>query len=249
MKKNIVTIGVAVLILAGVVALNRFEPQRVAERGMQEAQEAQALLEQAAALEAEEQARAEAEKVREESGADAAAVDGAAFKVAFECSNGTFVVECHPSWAPLGAARFRALVKRGFYDGCRFFRVVPTFIAQFGIPGDPELTAQWNRATLQDEPVLQTNTYGMVSFATGGKNTRTTQVFVSLRDNAYLDELGFSPFGRVVEGMEVIETINGQYGETPSQKILEARGNAYLDEQFPDLDYIVRARIIEEDGA
>lgn len=248
MKRNLVTVGVAALILAGVVVLNQFEPARMTKERMKKAAEAEAFLEDANNLEEELRAKALKKAIEAEQATASSATPQEPFQVLFECSNGDFVVECFPEWAPLGAARFKSLVEAHFYDDNRFFRVVPQFMVQFGIPGDPRLTARWNRATIKDDPVMQTNTYGMVTFATSGKDTRTTQLFISLRDNAYLDDRGFSPIGRVVKGMEVVEVINGEYKESPNQKMLETQGNAYLDRAFPNLDYIVRASFVEEDS-
>jgi peptidyl-prolyl cis-trans isomerase A (cyclophilin A) len=155
-----------------------------------------------------------------------------------------------PDWAPLGAARFRALVESGFYDGARFFRVLPGFVAQVGINGDPAVTRKWDKSEIQDDPVRQSNTRGRVTFATGGPNTRTTQIFFNYSDkNARLDSKGFSPFGEVVEGMDVLERLYSGYGEGapqgkgPDQDRIEKEGNAYLERDFPKLDYIRTARL------
>lgn len=171
--------------------------------------------------------------------------DPTAFHVRFETSKGDFVVEVHPDWAPRGAARFRELVEAGFYDGCRFFRVVPGFVVQFGINGDPKVQAQWRSKTLKDDPVKQSNLRGYVSFASAGPNTRTTQVFINLVDNPQLDLWGFAPIGHVVSGMSVVDSIESRYREAPQQARIEAEGNAYLKAQFPKLDYVVHAAIVE----
>lgn len=173
------------------------------------------------------------------------------FKIRFSTSRGDFVVRVVPEWAPLGAARFRDLVERRFYDGARFFRVLPGFVAQFGIAGDPAVSKQWDKTEIKDDPVKQSNLRGKVTFATAGANTRTTQVFVNFNDkNARLDSMGFSPFGEVVEGMSVVEALYSGYGEGapngkgPDQDRIEKEGNAYLERDFPKLDFIKTARIV-----
>ena len=170
------------------------------------------------------------------------------FQVKFETSKGEFIVEVHPSWAPKGAARFRELVESGFYDGCRFFRVVPDFVVQFGINGDPKVQAQWRDKTIEDDPVVRSNKRGYVTFATRGPNTRTTQIFINLNDNSRLDEMGFVPFGAVVSGMSVVDSIESKYRQVADQGRIEAEGNAYLKENFPDMDYVIRATIVGESG-
>lgn len=170
------------------------------------------------------------------------------FQVKFETSVGDFVVECYPEWAPLGAERFRELVDMAFFDEARFFRVVPGFVVQFGIPADPELAAEWRENTFRDEPVRQNNTAGTITFAKSAMpHSRTTQLFVNLGDNHPLDQMGFAPFARVVEGMEVVRAINDEYGEQPNQHAIQMQGNAYLEAEFPELDYIKRARVIGEE--
>ena len=171
------------------------------------------------------------------------------FHAHFETSKGDFTIEVHREWSPNGADRFYNLVSAGFYDDVRFFRVISGFMAQFGINGDPEVAAAWSEQRIQDDPVMQSNTRGFVSYAAGGPNTRTTQVFINYVDNSRLDNLGFSPFGQVVEGMEVVDELHAGYGEGapsgqgPSQQDLQRRGNAYLEESFPDLDYVVKATV------
>ena len=164
-------------------------------------------------------------------------------KVRFETSKGNFVVEVHPDWAPLGAARFLELVKDGYYDGARFFRVVPNFVVQFGIAAKPAMTKKWDK-TIDDDPVKQTNRTGSIAFATEGPNTRTAQVFINLRSNQSLDGRGFAPFGIVTEGMDVVEKINDEYGEQPRQDLANKQGNTYLAAKFPRLDYIRKATVL-----
>ena len=168
----------------------------------------------------------------------------AEYRVRFETSKGDVVVRVVRAWAPLGADRFRELVASGFYDGARFFRVVPNFVVQFGIAGDPVITKKWDKSEIQDDPVLQSNTRGRLTFATGGPNTRTTQLFINLKDNARLDKSGFSAFGEVVEGMAVVDEIYSGDREKPDQDRIEKEGNAYLLREFPKLDFIKSARIL-----
>jgi peptidyl-prolyl cis-trans isomerase A (cyclophilin A) len=167
----------------------------------------------------------------------------ATYKAAFDTSAGTFVVEVHRDWAPKGADRFYNLVKNGFFDDTRFFRVVPNFMVQFGLNGDPAIQSVWRTANLTDDPVKESNKTGYITFATAGPGTRTTQVFINFKDNAGLDRQGFAPFGKVTTGMDVVEKINAQYGEQPNQASIQTQGNTYLKAQFPKLDYIRKATI------
>ncbi len=166
------------------------------------------------------------------------------FKVRFETTAGEFVVEAKRELAPVGVDRFHDLVTQGYYDGCRFFRVVPNFVVQFGMHGDPKTGAKWRKADIKDDPVKGSNRKKTVCFATAGPDTRTTQLFINLRDNGRLDGMGFAAFGEVVEGFEVVEKINPEYGEKPRQDLIDKRGNEYLAESFPRLDYIKRAAVI-----
>jgi cyclophilin family peptidyl-prolyl cis-trans isomerase len=165
------------------------------------------------------------------------------YKANFDTSAGAFVVEVHRAWAPLGADRFYNLVKNGFFDNTRFFRVVPNFMVQFGLNGDPTVQSVWRTANLKDDPVKESNKKGYITFATAGPNTRTTQVFINFKDNAGLDSQGFAPFGQVTSGMDVVDKITSQYGESPNQGRIQAEGNAYLTKDFPKLDYIKKATI------
>ncbi len=169
----------------------------------------------------------------------------AVYKAAFDTSAGNFVVEVHRDWAPKGADRFYNLVKNGFYDDCRFFRVVPGFMVQFGINGAPAIQRVWRDANITDDPVKQSNKRGYITFATAGKNTRTTQVFINFADNAGLDSQGFAPFGKVVTGMNVVDKIYAGDGEKPEQGYIQQQGNAYLAKNFPKLDYIKTATIVQ----
>ncbi len=167
----------------------------------------------------------------------------ATYKAKFDTSKGAFVIEVHRDWAPKGADRFYNLVKNGFFDDARFFRVVPDFMVQFGIHGDPAIQKNWANANIQDDAKSQSNKKGFVTFATRGPNTRTTQVFVNFKDNGFLDAQGFTPFGQVVSGMEIVEHINSQYGEKPNQGSIQSEGNAYLNKDFPKLDFVKKATI------
>ena len=171
------------------------------------------------------------------------------FKVRFETSAGAFVIDVTRDWSPRGADRFYSLIRIGFYDDQRFFRVLPNFVVQWGMSGDPEVTAAWQTARIKDDPVKESNVPGTITFAkTNAPNSRTTQLFINLGDNsANLDGQGFAPFGRVVEGMEVVGSFNAEYGSTPStnQATIAERGNEFLNKNFPNLDYIVTAKIVE----
>ena len=173
----------------------------------------------------------------------------ATFKANFDTTKGTFVIDVHRDWAPQGADRFYNLVKNGFYDDVRFFRVISGFMAQFGIHGDPAVAAAWRPAQIKDDPVKQSNKRGFVTFATAGPNTRTTQLFINFGDNAALDKQGFAPFGQITTGMDIVDKIYSAYGEGaprgkgPDQGRLQSEGNAYLEKEFPRLDYIKSATI------
>ena len=171
------------------------------------------------------------------------------YRVKFETTKGDVLIEVTREWAPYGADHFFDLVQVGFYDGARFFRVVRGFVVQFGINGDPDVQRPWGQIQIPDDPVKQSNKTGFISFAKGGPNSRTTQVFINLGDNIRLDKDGFAPFGRVIEGMDVVEGLWGSYGEMaprgtgPSPAMIGLEGNAYLDRRFPRLDAIRRARV------
>lgn len=174
----------------------------------------------------------------------------AAFKVKFETSKGDFVVQVNKEWAPAGADRFYQLVKSNFFDNARFFRVIAGFMAQFGINADPRASALWQTQTIADDPVRQSNTKGRITFAkTSMPNSRSTQLFINLVDNARLDPSGFAPFGEVVSGMDVVESLYSGYGEGapggngPRQDLIQTQGNAYLEKEFPRLDYIKKTTL------
>jgi peptidyl-prolyl cis-trans isomerase A (cyclophilin A) len=174
----------------------------------------------------------------------------ASYKVRFDTSKGPFVIQVNRAWAPHGADRFYNLVKNGFYNNVRFFRVISGFMVQFGVNGDPHISARWREANIPDDPVKASNTRGMISFATAGPNTRTTQVFINFGDNARLDANGFAPFGKVVSGMNIVDSINAEYGEGapygrgPDQSRLQMEGNAYLAKSFARRDYVKKATIV-----
>jgi peptidyl-prolyl cis-trans isomerase A (cyclophilin A) len=165
------------------------------------------------------------------------------FLVSFTTSRGKIVVAMHRDWAPRGVDRVYQLIRSGFYDQARFFRVLPRFVAQFGLPADPRRSQPWKQP-IPDDPVRQSNMHGTVTFATAGPNTRTTQLFINLADNARLDALGFAPIGRVTSGLPIADALNSQYGESPMQDAIQKQGNAYLNRTFPKLDYIIRARVV-----
>ncbi|MHC4451492.1 MAG: peptidylprolyl isomerase [Planctomycetota bacterium] len=167
------------------------------------------------------------------------------FRVVLQTSKGKVVIEVQRDWAPRGADRFYNLVKLGFFDGARFFRVLPGFVAQFGLNGNAKVNAAWRSATIEDDPVKESNTMGMVCFATAGPNTRTTQLFISLGNNKRLDATGFAPFGKVVYGMDAVKKLHAGYRDRPDQQLIQLEGNAYLQREFPNLDYIEHA-VLEE---
>ena len=168
------------------------------------------------------------------------------FRARFETSQGPFVIEVQREWAPIAADRFYTLVRRGFYDDARFFRVLNGFMAQFGLNGDPKIQGEYALANLLDEPPKQSNLRGFVSFAKeSSPNTRYTMVFINDKDNSYLDADGFAPFGQVVTGMEIVEKLYSCYGRqnVPDQRRIKSEGNAYLTAEYPKLDFIKTARI------
>lgn len=175
-----------------------------------------------------------------------------AYRVTFVTTEGEFTVRVRREWAPRGADRLYNLARHGFYDDTRFFRVIDGFVAQFGLSGRPRLDRLWREHPIPDDPVRLSNERGTVTFASSGEDTRTTQLFVNLGDNTRLDGMGFAPVGRVVEGMEVVDALYAGYGEGaprgagPSQERIVREGNAYLEEEFPKLDYIEATEVREE---
>jgi peptidyl-prolyl cis-trans isomerase A (cyclophilin A) len=167
------------------------------------------------------------------------------YKATFDTSAGVFVLEIHREWAPLGADRFYNLVKAGFYSDVRFHRVISNFMVQFGINGTPSVGAIWRAQKLKDDPVTQSNKRGYITFATAGPNTRTTQVFINYKDNAFLDGQGFAPFGEVVEGMDVVDKLYAAYGAAAANAFvrIENEGTPFLTKTFPKLDYVKKATV------
>jgi peptidyl-prolyl cis-trans isomerase A (cyclophilin A) len=175
------------------------------------------------------------------------------FTVRFVTSRGAFDVRVHRDWAPRGSDRIYYLARAHFYDGVRFFRTVRGFVTQFGLHGDTAVARAWRGQRLQDDRPVKSNVRGTVSFAAGGANTRTTQIYISYGNNSRLDTLGFAVFGQVIRGMEtVVDSLYNGYGEGaprgqgPSQQEIGRQGNAYLIREFPMLDYVVTARVTEE---
>ena len=172
------------------------------------------------------------------------------FKAQFDTTKGKFTIEVTRSLAPNGADRFYNLVRSGYFKDLAFFRVVPGFMCQFGIHGDPAVSAKWREANISDDPVKGSNTRGTITFATAGPNTRTTQLFINFGNNVNLDGQGFSPFGKVVTGMDVVDKINSEYGDGapwgrgPDQGRIQTEGNTYLKKGFPNLDYIKSATVL-----
>jgi homoserine O-acetyltransferase len=174
------------------------------------------------------------------------------FSVRLDTTKGPIVIAVHRAWAAHGADRFHELVTARYFDDTRFFRVVKGQWAQFGINGDPKIASNWRERTIPDDPRGQSVTRGRVAFAFAVPNGRTTQIYISLRDNSYQDDQGFVPFGEVVEGMDVADTLNSEYGESSGggiragkQQPLFDGGNAYLDREYPRLDRILRARVTQ----
>jgi len=176
------------------------------------------------------------------------------FRMHLETTEGDVVIDVHRAWSPTGVDRVYNLVTHGFYDDMRVYRVIDGFVAQFGIHGEPLVTAQWRNSIIVDDPVRESNTRGRVSFAKAGPNSRTTELIINYRDNPALDEQGFSPIGEVVEGMDVVDRFYGGYGDGPPRGTgpysarARAQGNEYLDGEFPQLTRIVRAWVEEPDA-
>jgi cyclophilin family peptidyl-prolyl cis-trans isomerase len=254
MKKKLITAGVVVAILAALTIVNRMEPNRNQAELFEQQIEAAQQIEKAEKAEAEAKAKAtaEANKAKTEAAVVEAVSEPAStepIRVKFEMSTGDAVIELYPRWSPLGVEQFVKALETGVYDDCRFFRALPNYISQFGIPGNPELAAYWAKQTIQDDPVTpeNSNKRGTLVFAkTDMPNTRTTQMFVNLQDNsAVLDPMRFTAVGKVVEGMENFDSIYTGYLQDPDQMRIERVGNAYLKENYPKLDYIKRATILK----
>ncbi|NRA96931.1 MAG: peptidylprolyl isomerase [Planctomycetes bacterium] len=174
----------------------------------------------------------------------------ATYEVHVVTNEGDFKIKVTRAWSPQGADRFYNLVKIGYLDGCRFFRVMSGFVAQFGIHGDPKIYGAWKDHTIVDDSpgdARRQNARGTITFAkTGAPNSRTVQLFINLGENQRLDGTGFTPFGYVTSGMRVVNSLYTGYGQQPDQGKIGARGNEYLAESFPDLDYIQRARLVKQ---
>lgn len=171
------------------------------------------------------------------------------FKVKVTTAKGDFILQVNRSWSPLGADRFYNLIRAGFFTDAYFFRIVKGFVTQFGIHSNPAISKAWRAANIPDDPVRESNKRGTLSFATAGPNTRTTQIFINLVDNARLDSMGFSPFAQVVEGMDVVDKLYDGYGEAPDQGMIQEQGGAYLKKNFPLMDNIKSAVILPPPGA
>jgi peptidyl-prolyl cis-trans isomerase A (cyclophilin A) len=172
------------------------------------------------------------------------------FKLNLDTSKGEVVLEIHRDWAPIGVDHLYSLVKQGFYDGDYFFRYVRNFIVQFGINGDPKINNHWRDINLLDDPHKESNARGTLTYATAGPRTRSTQLFINLRNNSGLDSQGFTPLGKVITGMSVVDSLYSSYGDMPDQggqgpdpSKIEVQGNDYLTSHFPRLDYIKKATI------
>ncbi len=172
------------------------------------------------------------------------AIAPATYKAKFTTTQGDFVVQVTRAWAPLGADRFYNLVRVGYFNGVPFFRVIPGFMAQFGINGNPKINAVWTNANLKDDPVTQSNKRGLITFATAGPNTRTTQVFINYANNAGLDAQGFAPFGEVIEGMDVVDKFYSGYGGNPDQGSLMQLGQPWIATHMPKVDSVKNATIV-----
>lgn len=177
------------------------------------------------------------------------------FKAQFDTTKGKFTIEVTRSLSPNGADRFYNLVRSGYFQDVAFFRVISGFMCQFGIHGDPKVAAKWRGAPIPDDPVKGRNERGTLTYAMAGPNTRTTQFFINFADNSRLDTMGFSQFGKVTEGMDVVDKINAEYGEGapsgrgPNQGRIQAEGNAYLKKDFPNLDYIKSVTLVPAEAA
>ena len=170
------------------------------------------------------------------------------FQARFTTTKGDIVVEATRAMAPLGVDRFYNLVKYGFFNGAGFFRVVPGFVVQFGLSPTPAVNAAWEPAKITDDPVQGSNVRGTITFATSGPNTRTTQLFINFGNNERLDGMGFAPFGRVIDGMDVVDKIYSGYGQNPDQGRITKEGAAYLKANFPEMDLITKAIIVPPPG-
>ena len=234
MKKAIVAVVVVAAGIGGIWYWQHWKASRLTPERLREMREAR-LREANARLE-EEDLNWEVVQIVDES--PVPPKDEEAVRLEFTLSNGTVLVDLYPEWAPIGVKRMLEIVEQGVLDDCRFFRVVPGFVTQFGIPGDPEVAAKWREANIKDDPVKESNLRGTLTFATSGANSRTTQLFFNLNDNPNLDGMGFAPIGKVVHGMPVVDAIYAGYEERPDQTVIQQQGNAYLEKNYPRLDHV-----------
>lgn len=248
MKEFLIPIGIVAVLVVALVVMSREEPARETPAQAEASAVAQAQLDKADEIEETVVAQNETQSQRSEKEPTTDEVPDVA-QVEFKTSTGTFVVELYKEWAPQGVERFLEIIADDVYEDARFFRVVPGFVVQWGIPADPKVAAKWRNNTIPDDPVNASNAKGTLTFATSGPNSRTTQVFINLADNQRLDDMGFAPIGKVIEGMDVVEGINAEYGQRPDQGAIQTRGNEYLKEAFPNLDYIRRAEIVEKEAS
>lgn len=264
MKRNVLTLVAVAAILGALIYLNNNQPDRRTQAQIEASERMKETV--AEANELEQQYAQNTEEGEEAKPAKTVALDADTplaevpdikmtentQRYLFETTQGVWVLDVYPDWAPIGAAQFEEAVEAGVYNGAGVFRVVPGFVIQFGIPGDPALAAEWSERMIQDEPVKAPNTPGTVTFAKSSRpNSRTTQLFVNLGENQQLDQMGFSPFGKVVHGMDVVQAINAEYGEQPRQDLVQRMGNTYLQDRFPRMDYVQRVTKVADttDGA
>jgi cyclophilin family peptidyl-prolyl cis-trans isomerase len=257
-KKSIIIIAAVIVGIVALVAWYQVVPSRLTSAQQQEALEAQRELD---AIDAEEQTMNEE---TQEAAAPAPAVatkedivgdlmEQEAVRVKLTTSKGDVLLEVYPKWAPHGVRRLLELVQEDYFKDVKFFRVVTQprlFVVQFGIAADPAVSAKWRDRTLPADPVKQANVAGTITYAQGSSpNTRTTQLFINLGDNTFLDGMGFAPIGKVIEGMDVVLAFNDQYQDRPTsaQGEIQMGGNAFLDKTFPGLDYIQSATIVEKE--
>jgi peptidyl-prolyl cis-trans isomerase B (cyclophilin B) len=258
MKKIARTLGIVLIFGTIMVVMNYFAPDRLEAKMHEEQKELTEKLEQAEtdALKAlseekEKQSDVVAKRVEGEGITSTLAseeVEGV-FHVKLETTKGDIIIECHTEWAPIGTAHLRTAVEAGVYDDVAFFRVVEDFMVQFGIAGDPAVSDEWGKKTIKRDTVEHTNVRGTVTFAqlSGNLDSRTTQLFINFSDrNARLDRDGFSPIGVVIEGMDVADSLNSEYRELPNQFEIQSKGNDYLRKNFPNLDYITKATVIDD---
>ncbi len=253
MKQKILTAVIAVCLVGGLGLVNAyFTPGPKSPKQEKKQEEKKEDLAKVHAETKEHQHTETCQHTPPQSAAQAGAAQAkkvpAMFKVKLETTKGDVLLEVHKDWAPLGAQRFFELVQADFFKDLRVFRMVPGFAAQFGISGDPNVTMKWFSQRIEDDPPgKQSNLKGYVSFAHAGPGTRGTQLFINLGDNVQLDSMGFPPFAKVIQGMDVVEKWNSQYGETPTQtqSQISMQGNAFLDRTFPGLDSITKATIVE----